>query len=82
MGLADVFLFEEWMYRYIEIILKGEQWMDWAKIIASSLRTQLKRAKESQEYFYMDSYLTYCISYICDLTPLPHEIWSEEITVF
>ena len=38
-GLADVFLFEEWMYSYIEIILKGEQWMDWAKIIASSLRT-------------------------------------------
>ena len=24
----DVFLFEEWMYRYIEIILKGEQWME------------------------------------------------------
>ena len=23
-GLADVFLFEEWMYRYVEIILKGE----------------------------------------------------------
>lgn len=29
-GSADVFLFEEWMYRYIEIILKGEQWTDWA----------------------------------------------------
>ena len=36
---ADAFLFEEWMYRYIEIILKGEQWMDWAEIIAGSLRT-------------------------------------------
>ena len=29
-GSTDVFLFEEWMYRYIEIMLKGEQWMDWA----------------------------------------------------
>jgi hypothetical protein len=23
-GSADVFLFEEWMYRYVEIVLKGE----------------------------------------------------------
>ena len=46
-GLVDVFLFEECMYRYIEIILKGEKWMDWAKITANSLRTQLKRTKES-----------------------------------
>ena len=27
-GSSDVSLFEEWMFRYIEIILKGEQWMD------------------------------------------------------
>ena len=70
------------MYRYIEIILKGEQWMDWAKIIAISLRTQLKHAKESRERFYMASYLTYCIACISDLTPLPHEVWNEEITVY
>ena len=56
--------------------------MDWAEIIASSLRAQLKCAKESREYFYMASYLTYCIACTCDLTPLPHGVWSEEITVF
>ena len=27
-GSTDIFLFEEWMFCYIEIILKVEQWMD------------------------------------------------------
>ena len=45
-GSANVSLFEEWMFRYVEIILKGEQWMDWAEIIATSLRTQLKLVEE------------------------------------
>lgn len=73
-GSTDVFLFEEWMYMYIEIIVKGEQWMDWVEIIATYLRNQLKHAKESHEYFYMASYLTYCISCTCDLTSLPHRV--------
>ena len=81
-GSADVSLFEEWMFRYVEIILKGEQWMDWVENIATSLRTQLKNAKESCEGFYMASYLTYCIACTCDLTSLPYGIWNEEMTVF
>lgn len=81
-GSANVLLFEEWMYRYIEIILKGEQWIDLVEIIANSLRTQLKHAKESQEDFYMASYLTYCIACTCDLSSLPHEVWNEEMTIF
>ena len=81
-GSVDVSLFEEWMFIYVEIILKGEQWMDWAEIIATSLRTQLKHAKESREGFYMASYLTYCIACSCDLTSLPHRIWNEEMTIF
>ena len=56
--------------------------MDWAEIIASSLRPQLKHAKESHEYFHMGSYLTYYIAHTCNLTPLPHGVWSEEITIF
>jgi hypothetical protein len=55
--------------------------MDSAKIIVSSLRTQLKHVKESKESFYMASYLTYYIACVSNLTSLPHEIWSEEITV-
>ena len=30
----------------------------------------------------MASYLTYYIAYTCDLTPLPHGVWSGEMTVF
>lgn len=56
--------------------------MDWAEIIATSLRMQLKCAKEFHEDFYMASYLTYCIACTCDLTPLPHGIWNEEMFVF
>lgn len=81
-GSADVSLFEEWMYRYVAIVLKGEQWMDWAEIIATSLRTQLKHAKGFHENFYMVSYLTYCMAFTCDLTPLPHGIWNEEMSIF
>ena len=55
--------------------------MDSAKIIVSSLRTQLKHVKESKESFYMASYLTYYIACVSNLTSLPHEIWSEEIIV-
>ena len=80
-GSADILVFKEWMYRYIEIILKGEQYMDWAEVIASSLKNQLKHAKESWESFYMASYLTYCMACVCNLSPLPHEIWSKDIMV-
>ena len=38
-GSTNVFLFEEWMYRYVEIILKGQQLLDWVEVIASSLRS-------------------------------------------
>ena len=61
-GSVDVLLFEEWMFKYVEILLKGEQWMDWVEIIANSLRTQLRRSKEFYENFYMASYMTYCIA--------------------
>ena len=30
----------------------------------------------------MASYLTYYISYTCNLTPLPHGVWSKERTIF
>ena len=30
----------------------------------------------------MASYLTYCMACVCNLSPLPHEIWSEEIMVY
>ena len=81
-GSADVLVFEEWMYRYIEIILKGEQYMDWAEVSASSLKTQLKHAKESKDSFYRASYLTYFMARVCNLSPLSHEIWSKDIMVY
>ena len=70
------------MFHYVEIILKGQQWLDWAEVIASSLRSQLKHTKESKENFYMASYFTYCISCVSNITSLPHETWSEEITIY
>ena len=72
-GSADVFLFEEWIFRYVEIILKGEEWMDWAEIIANSLRSPFKRAKEYKENIYMASYLTYWISCVSNITSLTHK---------
>ncbi len=42
----------------------------------------MRHAKEFREDFYMASYLTYCIACTCDLTPLPHGTWNEEMRVF
>ena len=76
------FFFEDWMYHYVEIILKGEQLLDWAEVIASSLRSQLKHAKEYRKNIYMASYLSYCITCVSNITSLPHETWSEDITIY
>lgn len=35
-GSANIFLFEEWMYHYVEIILKGNQLLYWVEVIVSS----------------------------------------------
>ena len=56
--------------------------LDWAELISSSLRSQLKHAKESKENFYMASYITYCIACVSNITSLPPETWSEEITIY
>ena len=37
-GSLDVLLFEDWMYRYVEIILEGKQVLDWAELVARSMR--------------------------------------------
>ena len=36
-GSPDVSIFEDWMYFYIQIVLKGSQFLDWVELIASSL---------------------------------------------
>ena len=43
-GSPNVSVFEERMYFYIQIVLKGSQFLDWAELIASSLIDQLKGA--------------------------------------
>ena len=81
-GFVDFFLFENWMYHYIEIILKGEYLLDWEKLIASSLRNQLKQSKVSREDFYMSSYLTFCIVCVSNITSLLHETLNEDVVVY
>ena len=38
--------------------------------------------KRNQRRFYMASYLTYYISCVINITPLIHEVWSEEMTIY
>ena len=54
-GFSDILLFEDWMHHYIDIILTGKHFLDWSKLIASSLRNQLKHSEISREEFYMSS---------------------------
>ena len=50
-GSPNVRLFKDWMYFYIQIVLEGLQFLDWAELIASSLRNQLKVGFEPKERF-------------------------------
>ena len=37
-GSSDVSILEDWMYLYIQIVLEDSKFLDWAELIASSLR--------------------------------------------
>lgn len=72
-GSPDVSFFEEWMYFYIQIVLKGSQFRDWVELIGSSLRDQLKGALNLKRDIFMSSYLMYMVATTQDLQSLPHE---------
>ena len=56
------YLFDNWMYHFIDIILEGKQYLDWAEIIASSMSDQLKLTQTIKKDFFMSSYLVYCLA--------------------
>ena len=43
-GSPELYVFEDWMSYFIDTILDGKQYFDWAKVIAGSLRNQLELA--------------------------------------
>ena len=81
-GSSYVCSFEEWMYFYIQIVLKGSQFLDWVELVASSLRSYLRGYLSMKKYFYMSSYLSYMLASTQYLRYLPHEPWAENITVY
>ena len=70
------------MYFYIQIGLKGSQFLDWEKLIAISLKDQLKGALNLKKNFFMSSYLMYMLATTQDLQYLPHEPWTKNITIY
>ena len=66
-GSPDVLLFQEWMYFFIQIVMEGTQFLDWAELIAHSLRDQLKWALNLKKEFHMSSYLMYMLASTIEL---------------
>lgn len=57
-ALPTLFYFEDWMYVYIKIILKGKQQVFWGEKISNFLHEQLNQVHTTHK-FYMTSYLVY-----------------------
>jgi hypothetical protein len=70
------------MYFFIQIVMEGTQFLDWAELIAHSLRNQLKWALNLKKEFHMSSYLMYMLVSTQDLHSLSNEPRMGNVPVY
>lgn len=61
MGLPTIAFFKEWMFYFIQDIIRGEARFHWAKMINENLHNQLMAMKKTSQ-FYMTLYLVYLLA--------------------
>lgn len=61
MGFPQAFIFEPWMFCFIEEVMDATKMVDWARMISNNLDEQLRNLKHSQS-FYMSSYIVYMLA--------------------
>jgi len=80
-GNQHAYYWEDWMYFFIQVVLQGEQYLDWAEIIADCLHQSLNNRLGNRDFF-MSSYLFYCLASTRDWFDLPHEPLDESSKVY
>lgn len=60
-GLPTSSIFEEYMWYFMEEILRGEEKFHWVKLISDNIHNQIFLVKKTKE-FYMTSYLVYLLA--------------------
>lgn len=81
-GFAKAYSFDDWIYCYVQLVLEGKQYLDWAELIADSMREQLSLAKQFQQNFFMSSYLLYCLACVKELTGIAKQPIEEDVPVY
>lgn len=61
-GNPHMFHWENWMYYFIQKIVEGDIFIDWADLIAEKLHKELLNVTNLTS-FYMSSYLIYILAY-------------------
>lgn len=81
-GAVDSYLFAEWMYLFVQVVLDKTCYIDWGEVIAEELQDQLKQAWFEDRDFSMSSYLMYCLACTKEWQGIPRAPVFEGIRVF
>lgn len=69
------------MYFYIQVLLLGEKYLDWAQVIAKRLHEGLSNFV-GMSIFYMSSYLLYILACTRDWHGLHSKPWVDGMKVY
>lgn len=81
-GSVEAYIFDDWIYCYVQLVLEGKQYLDWVELIADSMREQLSMAKQFKQNFFMSSYLLYCLVCVKELVGIPKQLTEEDVPVY
>lgn len=67
MGIPTIAYFQDWIFYFIEEIIRGKEKFHWATMISNNLHEQFLAVKKTSQ-FYMTSYLVYLL-----VDPFPYK---------
>ena len=80
-GNDHAFHWESWMYLFIQKIVEGEKFIDWADLIAENLHRGLI-VVSSFNSFFLYSFLVYILVAYKEWEGIPHIPWTEDMTIY
>ena len=75
------FHWESWMYFFIQKIVEGEKFIDWADLIAKNLHKGLIAVNNFGPFF-LSSFLIYVLATSKEWEGLPHSPWTDEMPIY
>lgn len=81
-GSVEAYNFDDWIYCYVQLVLEGKQFLDWAELIADSMREQPSMAKKFKQNFFMSSYLIYFLACVKEIMVIPRQLVEGDVYVY